>query len=159
MPEQFEPRDPDFERRTRASFVRQAFMAELGAEMRTVRPGYVEIALAYQPRLTQQHGYMHGVALTAIADSAAGYAAFTLMDVGDSPLSVEYKVNLLRPGAGKEFIAKAEVIKAGRTLTVVKADVWALQDDDAEVLVQTMLQTMIALAGKGDRVEHDPAAS
>jgi len=150
----FEPRDPDFEQRTRASFVRQAFMAELGAEMRAVRPGYVEIALAYQSRLTQQHGYMHGVALTAIADSAAGYAAFTLMGVDDSPLSVEYKVNLLRPGAGKEFIARAEVIKAGRTLSVVKADVWAIQDDGSEVLSQIMQQTMIALAGRGDRVEH-----
>ena len=156
MAESFEPRDPDFERRTRESFLRQAFMTELGAEMRMVQAGHVEIAMPYSARLTQQHGYMHGIALSAIADSAAGYAAFTLMDVGDSPLSVEYKVNLLRPGAGKEFIAKADVIKAGRTLTVVKADVWAIQDDGNAVLAQTMLQTMIALAGRGDQVEHGP---
>jgi len=157
----FTPRDPDFVGRTRASFARQRFMAELGATMGRVEPGYVEIVMPYDERFTQQHGYMHGVALTAIADSAAGYAAFTLMDAGDSPLSVEYKVNLLRPGAGVSFIARATVIKAGRTLTVVRADVSALREDGTEVLAQTMLQTMIALAGRADRVEHapDPVAS
>jgi uncharacterized protein (TIGR00369 family) len=152
------PRDPDFEQRTRASFARQAFMTTLGAKMLAVRPGYVEIAMPYNEALTQQHGYMHGVALAGIADSAAGYAAFTLMATDESPLSVEYKVNMMRPGAGEEFIARAEVIKSGRTLTVVKADVFARAADGGEKLLQTMLQTMIALAGKGDRVEHGPSA-
>jgi uncharacterized protein (TIGR00369 family) len=156
---EFTPRDPGFEQRTRDSFARQAFMATLGAEMGVVRPGEVEIFMPYSDRLTQQHGYLHGVALAGIADSAAGYAAFTLMDVDESPLSVEYKVNMLRPGAGDSFVARARVIKAGRTLSVVRADVFAIGTDGGETLLQTMLQTMIALAGKADRVEHVPGAA
>ncbi|NKB88364.1 MAG: hotdog fold thioesterase [Acidobacteria bacterium] len=156
---EFTPQDPDFEARTRASFARQTFMATLGAQMSAVRSGYVEIVMAYNDQLTQQHGYMHGVALAGIADSAAGYAAFTLMAPDESPLSVEYKVNMLRPGAGERFIARANVIKAGRTLSVVQANVFAVDADGNEKLLQTMLQTMIALAGKSDRVEFNPAGA
>jgi len=145
----FEPRSPDYAERVRDSFARQPMMAHIGAELVALAPGYCEIALPYSRDLTQQHGYLHGGALATIADSVAGYAAFTLMAATDSPLTVEYKLNILRPGIGERFIARGRVIKPGRTLTVVNADVYAVEDG-AETLCVTSLQTLMTLAGASD---------
>lgn len=150
----FEPRNPDYAGRVRDSFARQPMMAHIGAELVTLAPGYCEIALPYSRDITQQHGYIHGGALATIADSAAGYAAFTLMAAADSPLTVEYKLNILRPGAGERFIAKGRVIKPGRTLTVVNADVYAVENG-AETLCVTSIQTLMTLAGTSDDRRFD----
>src|SRR5690606_17264829 len=91
----FEPLNPDFAARVRDSFARQPMMAHLGATLAAVEPGYCEIHLPWRRELTQQHGYIHGGALAAIIDSAAGYAAFSLMPADASVLTVEYKLNLL----------------------------------------------------------------
>ena len=120
-------------------------MKLLGAGLSLVEPGVVEIALPYRADLLQQDGYLHAGIITTIADSACGYAAYTLMPAGSNVLSVEFKVNLLRPAQGEAFVARAEIIKAGRTLTVVRADVFALTGDD-KVLVATMQGTMICVA-------------
>ena len=119
-------------------------MELIGASLSLVEPGVVEITLPYRRDLSQQHGYLHAGIVTTIADSACGYAAFTLMPAGSEVLSVEFKVNLLRPAKGEEFMTRAEVIKAGRTLTVVRADVFALSEND-RTLVATMLGTMMCL--------------
>ncbi|MEP6636305.1 MAG: PaaI family thioesterase [Acidobacteriota bacterium] len=126
------------------SFASQSIMALIGAELGRIEPGKVEIKLPYRADLTQQLGYLHAGIVTAIADSAAGYAAYSLMPAGSEVLSVEFKVNLLRPAKGERFIARAEVIKAGRTLTVVRADVFS-EAGAVEELIATMQGTMICL--------------
>ena len=138
------PRDPDFEAKVRASFARQTFMSTIGARLIEVRPGHVTIALAPSVAVTQQHGYVHAGVVTSIADSACGYAAFTLMPPDSDVLSVEFKVNLLRPATGNRLIARGEVLRAGKTLTVCRADVFA-SDGNNEMLVGTMLGTMMRL--------------
>ncbi len=137
--------NPLFAEEIRSSFARQSIMTLIGAELQAVEPGIVEIELPYRPDLAQQHGYLHAGIVTTIADSAAGYAAYSLMPAGAEVLSVEFKVNLLRPARGKSFLARAEVIKPGRTLTVARADVFGIADSSARELVATMLATIICL--------------
>src|SRR5512144_1122913 len=104
-----QPLNPSFAGELRESFAQQAIMRLIGAELTRVEPGVVEISLPYRPDLTQQHGYLHAGIVTTIADSACGYAAYTLMPPGSGVLSVEFKVNLLRPARGERFVAQAEV--------------------------------------------------
>ena len=120
-------------------------MSSIGAELLLVEQGKVEIALPYRSDLTQQHGYMHAGIITTIADTACGYAAYTLMPAGSEVLSVEFKVNLLRPAKGERFIAVANVLKPGRTLTVVRGDVFSVNEESEPELIATMLATMICL--------------
>jgi len=134
----FKVRDPDFEGRVRENFEQQRVMQLIGAKLGAVEPGVVEIAVPFRDDLTQQDGYIHAGIVTTILDSACGYAAYTLMPAGSSVLSVEFKVNLLAPAKGTTIRARAEVKRAGRTLTVCSADAWA---DDS--LCATMLATMI----------------
>ena len=120
-------------------------MSTVGAEIIKVEPGSVEIGLSYRSDLTQQHGYLHAGIVATIADSACGYAAYTLMPAKSEVLSVEFKVNLMRPAKGKSFIAVANVLKPGRTLSVVRADVFGIDGEDQRELIATMLGTMICL--------------
>ena len=127
------------------SFAKQTIMGLIGAQLTRVEPGFVEITLPYRSDLAQQHGYLHAGIVATIADSACGYAAYSLMPPNSEVLSVEFKVNLLRPAKGETFVAVAEVIKAGRTLTVVRADVFGVTGTSRE-LVATMLGTMMCLS-------------
>src|SRR5690606_6970702 len=113
--------DPDFDRRTRASFAAQAAMAELGIWIEDLVAGRIVLGLRHDPRFTQQHGYLHAGVLATAMDSACGYAAFTLMGPDAAVLTVEYKVNLMRPAAADEYRVVGEVVRAGRTLTVAQA--------------------------------------
>jgi uncharacterized protein (TIGR00369 family) len=142
------PLNQSFAEDVAASFAQQPIMNLIGARLSLVEPGVVEITLPYRADLAQQHGYLHAGIVTTIADSACGYAAFTLMPAGSNVLSVEFKVNLLRPAQGVEFVTRAEVIKAGRTLTVVRADVFGIDDKTGKELVATMQGTMITLHSK-----------
>lgn len=142
--------DPGFEARVRDSFAQQVMMRTLGAELVAVRAGEVEIALPFRRDLTQQHGYLHAAAVTAIADSACGYAAFTLMKPGSEVLSVEFKVNLLAPAEGELLIARGRVLRAGRTLTVCEAS-GLMRKGGGENAVAHMVGTLMALHGKPDR--------
>ncbi len=136
--------DPSFAEKIRQSFARQSVMNLIGAELTKVEPGVIEVTLPYRSELTQQHGYVHAGIITTIADSACGYAAYSLMPANSEVLSVEFKVNLLRPARGEMFLARADVIKAGRTLTVVRADVFALSSNTRE-LIATMQATIMCL--------------
>ncbi|MGE3277055.1 MAG: PaaI family thioesterase [Vicinamibacterales bacterium] len=129
----------------RDSFARQGLMATLGACLVSVEPGQVRIELPFSPAVTQQHGYFHAAATTAIADTAGGYAALTLMRPGEEVLAVEFKLNLLRPAVGERLVATAQVLKPGRTLTVSRIDVHAHRGGQA-VLVATMTQTNFRVA-------------
>jgi uncharacterized protein (TIGR00369 family) len=142
------PIDPLFATRIRESFGRQSAMALIGARLAEVGPGAVAIELPFRDDLTQQKGFVHGGIVGMIADSAAGYAAFSLMPAGCSLVTVEYKMNILAPATGS-LVARGEVVKAGRTLTVARAEVYA-QD---RTHVATMQQTLMMLAGRPDHPE------
>src|SRR5215213_5390147 len=139
-------RNPSFAEEITQSFAKQTIMGLIGAELTRVDPGIIEITLPYRADLAQQHGYLHAGIVTTIADSACGYAAYSLMPPNSEVLSVEFKVNLLRPAKGDTFSAVAEVVKTGKTLTVVRADVFGLEREGQRDLVATMLGTMICLS-------------
>jgi uncharacterized protein (TIGR00369 family) len=139
------PLNPRFAETIAESFAQQAIMSLIGARLARVAPGTVEIELPFRADLTQQDGYLHAGIVTTVADSACGYAALSLMPGGSRVLSVEFKVNLLRPARGELFVARADVVKAGRTLSVVRADVFARVANAEAELVATMQGTMMAL--------------
>lgn len=143
----FQAQDPRFEERVRGSFARQRVMETIGARLLRVAPGEVEIGMPCRPELGQQNGFVHAGIVTTLADSACGYAASTLMSADSEVLSVEFKVNLLAPAAGERLVARARVVRPGRTLTVCAADVFAVGADGGEGVVATMLATMIRRAG------------
>lgn len=143
------PRDPDWERVVRASFARQAYMTLIGARIASLAPGRVTLELPFRDDLCQQRGFLHGGVTTAIADSAAGYAAFTLMPPKSSPLTVELKINLLAPAMGERFFATANVLRSGRTLSIVEADVLA-EANGAQKPIAKMLATLICLENTSD---------
>jgi uncharacterized protein (TIGR00369 family) len=140
----FDPKTPRFEERVRESFARQGLMKSINARISRVAPGEVVIELPFRDDLTQQHGYLHAGIVTSIADTACGYAAFTLMPEEADVLSVEYKINLLSPARGDRFIARATVKRAGRNLTVCEAEVFAVNSGE-EKLIAAMLATMMAI--------------
>ena len=146
---QFAPPNPDYAARVRASFDRQGAMKLIGARLAEVRPGFCSIELPYRKDLTQQHGYVHAGIVSAIADSAGGYAGFTLFPADASVLTVEYKLNLIAPAAGDRLLAEAEVVKSGRTLAITRGEVYA-ESDGKRSLCAIMQQTLIVLAGRAD---------
>jgi len=150
MAEAYQAVDPNFEARVRDSFARQGAMRLIGARMSRLEPGYCEIELPYRDDLTQQHGLFHGGFVSAIADTAGGYAAYSLFPAEDSILTVEYKINLLAPGAGDKLVAIARVKKSGRTLTVCELEVMALKQGQ-QTLCACGLATLMRLAGRPDR--------
>ncbi len=142
--------DPNFEARVRDSFARQGAMRLIGARMGRLVPGYCEIELPYREDLTQQHGLFHGGLTSAIADTACGYAAYTLFGAEDSVMTAEYKINLLAPGAGDKLVASARVKKAGRTLTVCEFEVMAVEQG-RQTLCACGLATIVRLSDRPDR--------
>lgn len=140
------PRDPDFMARVEQSFAKQAFMGLLGAQLGRIAPGAVEILLPLRPALSQQHGYAHAGAAWAIADSAAGYAAQSLMAAGDGVLTVELKINLLAPALGERLIARGRVERAGRQITVARSEVVAVADG-RETAVALAVGTFMRMEG------------
>jgi uncharacterized protein (TIGR00369 family) len=140
---EFAAADPGFEARVRASFAKQALMTLLGASLARVEPGAVDLVLPFRAELTQQDGFVHAAATTAIADSSCGYAALSLTPPRSEVLTVEFKVNLLRPAVGDTFLAEGRVLKPGATLTVARADVFARTGTATRTLVATMLATIL----------------
>ena len=141
----FQPKDPAFAARVRASFARQPAMVLIGARLTRVEPGTTEIALAYRDELTQQKGFVHGGILGMIADSACGYAAYSLMPATSSLVTVEYKINILAPARG-DLVARGQVIRPGRTLTVTRGDIFMADGTH----VASMQQTLMMLADTPD---------
>ena len=145
MSEELTARNPNFESVVRESFARQPMMTSLGARLTVVEPGRVHIAMGFADAFTQQNGFMHAGAIASLADSACGYAAFTLAPAGTDVLAVEFKINLLAPARAPEFEARARVIRSGRTLTTCLAEVWGM-DEGGDILVATMMSTIIVRA-------------
>lgn len=136
------PRNPDFAEGIRDSFARQGLMTHLGARLTEVSAGQVTVELTHAPQLSQQVGWFHAGATTAALDSAAGYAALSLMPPGSDVVSVAFTVNLLTPGRGERLVARATVIRSGRTITVCRADAFAVSGT-SEVHCATMTATMM----------------
>jgi uncharacterized protein (TIGR00369 family) len=127
-PPEFKATNPDYAAAVRESFGRQGLMHTLGAKIVTIEPGFCAIEMPYAPAVSQQQGYFHGGAIGAIADNAAGYAAYSLMPAGSEILTVEYKINLIRPALPPTLRAEGRVLRAGKTLTVCRADVYHMKD-------------------------------
>jgi uncharacterized protein (TIGR00369 family) len=143
----FKPQDADFERRTRESFARQGIMAHLGATLQGVAPGRVEIAVPFRPELSQQHGFFHAGVVATIADSAGGFAGFTLFPAEAGVLTVEFKINLLAAADGERLVAVGEVIRSGRTLTVCRFDAYVEKAGNGTHCA-TGTQTLMSLVGR-----------
>jgi uncharacterized protein (TIGR00369 family) len=140
----FTPQDPAFDQRVRDSFASQRAMETIGARLARVAPGEVDIELPFRAELTQQNGFIHAGILSAVLDSACGYAAFTLMPADAGVLSIEFKVNLLAPAEGERFLVRGRVVRAGRTISVCTGDAYALRDG-GERHVATMTGTMMTM--------------
>jgi uncharacterized protein (TIGR00369 family) len=141
----FQPKDPNFAERVRASFARQRMMQTLGVEIARIAPGEIELAMPYGAAFTQQHGFIHAGVMATVLDSACGYAAFSLMPADAAVLTVEFKTNLLAPAKGKHFSFRAHVVKPGRTLTVSDARAFAIDRGGEERLVASMNGTLMAV--------------
>lgn len=143
----FEATDPAFAERVRSSFARQGLMTTLGAELVGIEPGRVEIALTLTPEISQQHGFVHGGAVAAIADTASGYSALTLMPAGFGVLTTEFKINLLAPASGPRVVARASVVKRGRTLTLAMAEIFNVTPH-GEKLAAFLTATLMNVEGR-----------
>lgn len=141
------PPDPEFEARTRASFAKQGIMHHIGASLDMVRAGHVEISLPFRQELSQQHGFFHAGVIATIADSAGGYAGFTLFPADAGVLTVEYKINLLAAADGELAIAVGEVVRSGRTLTVCRIDAY-VEKAGVRTHCATGTQTLMSLVGR-----------
>jgi uncharacterized protein (TIGR00369 family) len=144
---------PDITQAVRDSFARQALLATLGAQLAEVTEDAVTIRLPFAAHLCQQHGFVHAGAIAAIADSACGYACLARMPAGSTVLSVEFKINLLAPAKGSHFIARARVIRIGRTVGVATAEVHAYEgEEQAGKCIAVMQGTMMRVEAQGGAV-------
>ena len=143
----FDPADDGFEARVRGSFARQGIMDLIGARMTRVEPGLVEIELPFRQDLSQQHGFFHAGVTSTIADSAGGYAAYSLFPASASVLTVEYKVNLIAPADGERLMARGRVVKPGRSLTLCDLEVTAYKGDRGKLCAKG-LQTIMRIDGR-----------
>ncbi|MCH2095606.1 MAG: PaaI family thioesterase [Rhodobacteraceae bacterium] len=132
----------DLTERIQRSFDRQSLMATLGATLGSVAPGTVTISAPILAGARQQQGLAHAGLIFSIADSAAGYSALTQMPESSEVVTAELKINLLAPGAGDALIARGRVVKPGRRLVIVTAEVHAVSDGQ-ETLIAIAQGTMV----------------
>jgi uncharacterized protein (TIGR00369 family) len=141
MTSEFKASNPNYERMVRESFGKQGLMTTLGARIVAIEPGFCVVEMPYAAGVSQQQGFFHGGAIGAIADTAAGYAAYSLMPAGSEILTVEYKLNLVRAAMPPTLRAEGRVLRAGKTLTVCRADIYHQGVDGPEpcALLQSTL--------------------
>lgn len=142
-----DPEGEGYQERIRSSFAKQGLMTTLGATLENVSPGAVEISLRPHPAISQQHGFIHAGAISAVADTAAGYAALSLMPSGRGVLTTEFKINLVAPAVGDRILARARVVKAGRTLTLAQTEVFS-ESGGQEKLVALLTATLMTVEGR-----------
>jgi len=112
----------------------------------------VEIELAFDDKLTQQHGFLHAGIISAALDTACGYAAYSVIDADASILTIEFKVNLMSPGRGDRFLFRGEVTKPGSNIIVADGRGYAISDGPAK-LIASMTGTMMVVRGREDIAE------
>jgi uncharacterized protein (TIGR00369 family) len=145
----FQPKDPDYAARGRASFARQGAMHFIGASLDTLTPGYCAISLVPREELMQHHGYVHAGIVSTIVDTAGGFAGFTLFPADSSVLTVEFKINLVAPAEGDLLVAEGHVVRPGRTLVITRGEVHGVRDGH-RTLVAIMQQTLMVMHGRPD---------
>lgn len=148
----------DVAERVRASFMRQNAMTLIKAALPLIEHGRTEIHLSHWSGVEQQHGFVHGGVVGMIADSAAGYAAMTMVPPNSSVLTVEYKMNLVAPTDGEKLIARGKVVRPGRTLVVTQAEVFAVKGGQ-ETLCALMQQTIMVMHGKEEKQDKTASES
>ncbi len=142
----------DFRERIRRSFANQGAMAMIGAELSQIGPSMIEIEMPFDPRLTQQHGFLHAGVISAALETTCTYAAYTTIAPEESVLTIEFKVNLMSPGRGERFLFRGEITKPGSTIIVADGRGYALSDGPAK-LIASMTSTMMIIRGRQDVVE------
>jgi uncharacterized protein (TIGR00369 family) len=142
----FEPQNPNYETFVRSALKRQGFMGLLGAELRAIEPGRVVLGVAYRDDLNQQNGFLHGGVVGTLCDNAAAAAAGTLVAAGSDILTIEYKVNFLGPAVGDRVEAVGEVVRLGRSVTVSRADAFAIDGDKRRQVASALVTLMITPA-------------
>ncbi|RWX76754.1 PaaI family thioesterase [Neorhizobium lilium] len=141
----------DFRGRIRQSFTRQGAMEMLGAELAQVEQAMVEIEMPFDPKLTQQHGFLHAGVISAALETTCTYAAYTTIAPEESVLTIEFKVNLMSPGRGERFLFRGEITKPGSTIIVADGRGYAIGDGPAK-LIASMTSTMMIIRGRQDVV-------
>ena len=141
---QYSVLDDNYVERIRTSFQKQGAMETIGGRLTKVEPGKVHIEFPFSDAITQQHGFVHAGIMTAVVDTACGYAASTLMSAESEVLTVEYKVNFLSPAKGTEFVAIGRVIKPGRTISVCIGEVMVKEETGYKTVI-LMQATMMAI--------------
>jgi len=145
----FQPQNPRYAERARASFARQGAMRLIGASLDTLSPGHCAISLVPREEVMQHHGYVHAGIVSAIIDTAGGFAGFTLFPADSSVLTVEFKLNLVAPAEGDLLVAEGHVVRPGRTLVITRGEVHAVRAGQ-RTLVALMQQTLMVMHGKPD---------
>jgi uncharacterized protein (TIGR00369 family) len=138
--------DPGFESKVRHSFSHGG-LKRLGGELLMVEPGCIEVGLPFSELVQQQHGLFHGGIVSMIADTASGFATYTVLPADEECVSAEFKVNFLYPARGTKLVARGNVIKVGRTLVIAEATVSVLTPKNEMVECALMLHTLV-------RVKH-----
>ena len=146
----FKSLDPDFETKIRKSFSYQGALATMGGELALIEPGHCILEMPYSKAVTQQHGFIHAGVLTTMMDSAAGYAAFTLMPAEAEVLTIEFKTSLMHPAKGERFRFEGRVIKPGRTIMFCEADAFAINPSEPDKKVASLTATMMVVTGRDD---------
>ena len=140
-----QPRNPDYQATVRSIMDRAAFVADLGIVLTAVGPGWCETEVAIQPRHLQQNGFVHAGVLATLGDHTAGAAAGSLVGVGEGVLTVEFKINLLRPALGELVRCRAQVLRAGRTLSVVEAEMFAVASGDPKLVAKSTVTLAVVV--------------
>ena len=144
------PADPNYVAKVANSLAKQNAISTIGGKLVSVDPGHVVLELPYSENLTQQHGFIHAGIITTMLDSAAGYAAFSLMPEEAGVLTVEFKTNLMAPAMGERFRMEGRVVKPGRTLMFCEADAYAINPGSDDKKIATMTATMMVVTGRED---------
>lgn len=143
----FEPRDPDWEVRTRDSHRAQPMMRTLGMTLLRVAPGEVDVEMPWDQRFCESGGGLHGGTVATGMDTVCASAAVSLQAATDSVLTAELKTNFLRHAVGERFRFEGRVIKPGRALVFTEGKAWAITGNEEE-LVATMSATMAVIADR-----------
>lgn len=140
----FQPKCADYAARVSMSFSNQPMMSTIGARLSRIEPGLVDVEIPFQHSLTQHNGFLHGGTVSTLADTACGYAAYSLMPENADVLTIELKLNFLAPAIGERVLAEGRVIRAGRNIIVSAADVFSISAEHRKH-VATMLATLMCV--------------
>lgn len=140
----------DVREHVRAIFDRAPFIGDLGVTLSDMGPGWCESVLAVAPRHLQQDGYIHAGVQATLADHTAGGAAGTMAGPGDLVLTIEFKINLLRPALGDRLRCRATVLRPGKTITVAESEVFASKDGDEKLVAKAMVTLALVPAASAN---------